>query len=205
MRKVGTDKQLTLLAGFVHTVATWVRDDVVTMFCKRIAAIHKRGRDHLEALREAHRAESERLLGVFGEVLAAAREAGAGTAAPDAVGGPGEAGAGVVGDERQAAEHAGRLVLKTLEQAGGVEALTAAHEAVSAHHGNNYFPLLNQHYRSHRSALFTLVEAVELEATSADRSVLEAVKFLTALRGAKAALVPEQIVVERGRDRTGSR
>lgn len=203
MRKVGTDKQLTLLASFVHTVATGVRDDVVTMFCKRIAAIHKRGRDHLEALREAHRAESERLLGVFGEVLAAAREAGADaavseTAAPDAVvGGPDEAGAGAVADERQAAEHAGRLVLKTLEQAGGVEALTAAHEAVSAHHGNNYFPLLDQHYRSHRSALFTLVEAVELEATSADRSVLEAVEFLTALRGAKAALVPEQIVVER--------
>lgn len=41
------------------------------------------------------------------------------------------------------------------------------------------------------------MEAVELEATSADRSVLDAVEFLTALRGAKAALVPEQIVVER--------
>lgn len=198
MRKVGTDKQLTLLASFVHTVATGVRDDVVTMFCKRVAAIHKRGRDHLEALREAHRVESERLLGVFGEVLAAAREASADAALPGAVvDGPDGAGAGTPTDERQAAEHAGRLVLKRLEQAGGVEALTASHEAVSAHHGNNYFPLLDQHYRSHRSALFTLVEAVELEATSADRSVLEAVEFLTALRGAKAALVPERIVVER--------
>ncbi|MFC5747539.1 Tn3 family transposase [Actinomadura rugatobispora] len=196
MRKVGTDKQLTLLAGFVHTVATEVRDDVVTMFCKRIAAIHKRGRDHLEALREAHRAESERLLGVFGEVLAAAREASSDAAPPDGAV-PDAARSGAGGDERQAAEHAGRLVLKTLEQAGGVEALTAAHEAVSAHHGNNYFPLLEQHYRSHRSALFTLVEAVELEATSADRSVLDAVEFLTALRSAKAALVPEQIVVQR--------
>lgn len=113
MRNVGTDKQLTLLAGFVHTVATGVRDDVVTMFCKRIAAIHKRGRDHLEALREAHRAESERLLGVFGEVLAAAREVGSDAAPPDAA----VPGAGV--DERQAAEHAGRLVLKTLGGWGG--------------------------------------------------------------------------------------
>ncbi|MEV3927327.1 hypothetical protein [Actinomadura coerulea] len=49
MRKVGTDKQLTLPAGFVHTVATRVRDDVVTMICKRIAAIHKKGHDHLES------------------------------------------------------------------------------------------------------------------------------------------------------------
>ena len=45
------------------------------MFCKRMAAIHKKGRDHLEALREAHRAESERLLGVLGDVLSAVREA----------------------------------------------------------------------------------------------------------------------------------
>ena len=45
------------------------------MFCKRMAIIHRKGRERLEALREAHRAESERLLEVFGEVLAAAREA----------------------------------------------------------------------------------------------------------------------------------
>jgi hypothetical protein len=63
MRKVTEDKRLTLIASLVQTAAIGVRDDVVTMFCKRMAAIHKRGRDHLEALREAHRAESERLLG----------------------------------------------------------------------------------------------------------------------------------------------
>nr|WP_066367605.1 Tn3 family transposase [Herbidospora mongoliensis] len=131
MRKVGTDKRLTLLASFVHTAATGVRDDVVTMFCKRIAAIHKKGREHLEA----HRAESERLP----------------------------------------------------EQSGGVDALASAHEAVSAHHGNNYLPLLDQHYRSHRPALFTMAEAIELEA----------VEFLRELRGAKAAFVPEEITVER--------
>jgi hypothetical protein len=32
---------------------------------------------------------------------------------------------------------AGRLVLMTLERADGVEALSAAHEAVAAHHSNN--------------------------------------------------------------------
>ncbi|WP_225992997.1 transposase [Actinomadura rudentiformis] len=78
-----------------------------------------------------------------------------------------------------------------------MDALAGAHEAVSAHHGNNYFPLLDQHYRSHRSALFTLAGAIELEATTAERSVLEAVEFLRALRGAKAAFVPEEITVER--------
>jgi hypothetical protein len=120
MRKISRDKRLTLMVSLAHTAATGVRDDVVTMFCKRMAAIHKKGRDHLEALREIHRAESERLLGVFGDVLSVVREAmtpaeeAAGSGAADAAG---EAVAAVAapGAARDVAERAGRLVLKTLE------------------------------------------------------------------------------------------
>jgi hypothetical protein len=57
MKKItNEDKRLTLIVSLVHTVRTGVRDDVVTMFCKRMAAIHKKGRDHLERLRESYRA-----------------------------------------------------------------------------------------------------------------------------------------------------
>jgi hypothetical protein len=149
------------------------------MFCKRMAAIHQKGRDHLEALREAHRAEAERLPGVLGDVLSAVREA----TVPS---GDGDGQDLVPAADTEGA--AGRLVLKTLERAGGVEALSAAHEAVAAHHGNNYLPLLDQHYRSHRPALFTLVEAIELEATSAERGVVDAVGYLRALRGRQGRL-----------------
>ncbi|GAA1626543.1 Tn3 family transposase [Nonomuraea maheshkhaliensis] len=195
LRKVvDEDKRLTLIVSLLHTVRTGVRDDVVTMFCKRISAIHKKGRDQLEALREIHRAESERLLGVFGDVLNGVREAitPADHQADEAAAKTEDA-----GSPEAVAERAGHLVLKALEQAGGLEALSAAHEAVSAHHGNNYLPLLDQHYRSHRSALFTLVESIDLESTNADRSVLDAVDYLQAQRGARAAFVPEQIKVER--------
>lgn len=75
LRKIGdADKQLMLIASLVPVVRAGVRDDVVTMFCKRMASIHKKGRDQLDAIREAHRAESERL-GVLGDVLSAVREA----------------------------------------------------------------------------------------------------------------------------------
>ncbi|MEV4172493.1 Tn3 family transposase [Nonomuraea sp. NPDC049709] len=94
------------------------------------------------------------------------------------------------------AERAGRLVLKALEEAGGLDVLAAAHEAVSAYHGNNYLPLLDQHYRSHRSALFTLVDSIDLESTNAERSVLDAVKYLQAQRNARAVFVPGRISVE---------
>ena len=90
------------------------------------------------------------------------------------------------------AERAGRMVLKTLADADGVTALSATHEQVSAHHGNNYLPLLEPFYRSHRAALFTLVDTLALEATSADRAVLEAVEFIRAIRHRRSEWIPEQ-------------
>jgi hypothetical protein len=76
LRKVlDEDTRLTLIVSLLHRARTGVRDDVVTMFCKRLASIHKKGRIQLETLREVHRAESERLLGMFGDVLDGVREA----------------------------------------------------------------------------------------------------------------------------------
>lgn len=142
MRKTGEAKRVTLLVALVHQQRVEARDEVVTMFCKRMAALHKKGRERLEELREAHRAETERLIGVLGDVLAGAREA---TTPPDPD--PGDDGpppAAGAGAEVDVAERAGRLLLKTLNAAGGLEQLSAAHEAVSAHHGNNYLPLLER-------------------------------------------------------------
>jgi TnpA family transposase len=187
LRKVSEDKRLTLIASLLHTARTSARDEVVTMFCKRMAVIHKKGRDQLESLHEAHRAESERLLGVFGDVLSAVREA----TTPD------ETTDGAAAEPMEAAaERTGLLVLKTLEQAGGLDALATAHETVSAHHGNNYLPLLDQHYRSHRPALFTLLDSIELEATSADRTVLDAVAFIRAHRNTRASHISDTVTIE---------
>lgn len=149
------------------------------MFCKRMAAITKKARDKLEELREAHRAESERLLGVFGDVLADVRDT---LGPPGPTDGDGEAhelatgAAGAAGEDAEptgmVCERAGRMVLKTLAGAGGVTALSTAHETVSAHHGNNPVPLMERYYRSHRAALFALLEVLELEATSTDRRII---------------------------------
>jgi hypothetical protein len=172
-------KRLTLLASLIHVLRIAARDEVTEMFCKRMATIHRKGRDRLEELREEHREASERLLEVFGDVLAAVREA---CDTPD-VSGPEQTGddipdqdadeadidavSGVdVAGEHDMAARTGRLVLKALDRAGGLEQLASAHAAVAAYHGNNYLPLLEAYYGSHRAALFTLVDAIELEATS---------------------------------------
>ncbi len=71
----GEAKRLTLLASLIHVLRAAARDEVTDMFCKRMAVIHRKDKDRLEELREQHRAESERLLEVSGDVLAAAKDA----------------------------------------------------------------------------------------------------------------------------------
>ncbi|MGH3755398.1 MAG: DUF4158 domain-containing protein [Pseudonocardiaceae bacterium] len=170
MADVGLGKRLTLLICLLHTARIGVRDDVVTMFCKRVAVITKRARERLEEIRAQHREKSEWLLGVFGEVLGGTRHALA----------PAEGRRSRSEPAKLVAEQVGRMMLATLDKAGGLDKVAGAHEEVSAHHGNNYAPLVHQFYKSHRSAFFDLIEALDLEATSADRAVLDAVAFLKA-------------------------
>jgi len=185
MRKTGEAKRVTLLVSLVHHQRIEARDEVVTMFCKRMAALHKKGKERLADLREAHRAETERLLGVLGDVLADTREA---TVLPEVD----DAGAaGDTGVDDDVAERAGRALLTTLDSAGGLEQLSAAYEAVSAYHGNNYLPLLDRFYRSHRPALFTLVDALELEPTTAEGGVADAVDFIRANRDRRGDWIEE--------------
>ena len=168
LRRTGEEKQLTLLICLLHETRATVRDQVAEMFCKRMATIHKKGRERLEELRETHRVESERLLVVLGDVLAAAHDA-----AEETSGGA---------DTERLATATGSAVLDVLAAGGGIDRLRDSHEAVSAHHGNNYLPVLEGFYRSHRPALFTLLDGVELLATTAETSVLDAVAFLKANR-----------------------
>jgi hypothetical protein len=187
MRKTGDAKRVTLLISLLHQQRIEARDEVVTMFCKRMAALHKKAKERLAELQEAHRAETERLVGVLGEVLAGTR----GAITPPETAGTGAV-AGDPGVDGEVAERAGRSLLKTLESAGGLEQLSAAHEAVSAYHGNNYLPLLEGFYRSHRPALFTLVDALEMDPTTADRSVVDAVEFIRANRDRRSDWIEEK-------------
>jgi hypothetical protein len=54
-------------------------------------------------------------------------------------------------------------------------------------------PLMERFYRSHRLVLFALLDALELQPTSADRTVLDAVAFLKANRHRIGELVSDQL------------
>ncbi|GAB3691113.1 MULTISPECIES: Tn3 family transposase [Actinomycetes] len=180
LRKFNDDKRIALVVSLVHVARVRARDEVAGMFCRRMAAIHKKGRERLQEIRERQRAETERLWGVFGRMLSGAREAHA----------HGEAAAWA---ESAVCERAGELMLKPLADAGGVAKVSQEHEEISAHHGNNYTGLMAGFYRSHRAALFELLEVLELKPTSADDSVLRAVAFIRANRHLRGEYVPDHL------------
>jgi hypothetical protein len=72
---------------------------------------------------------------------------------------------------------------------GGLEQLSADHEAISAHHGNNHAPLMERFYRGARPALFTVLDILKLEATTVDRTLLNAVAFVKANRHRSAETI----------------
>lgn len=55
LRKVGDNKRLALLISVVHECRTAARDEVTEMFCKRMAALHKKGRERREERHQGKR------------------------------------------------------------------------------------------------------------------------------------------------------
>jgi hypothetical protein len=68
------------------------------------------------------------------------------------------------------------------ERSGGITALSATHEEVSAHHGSNYLPFVEKFYRGSRPGLFQVLDVLEFEPASAGHSVYDAMVFLRANR-----------------------
>ncbi|MCK9928126.1 DUF4158 domain-containing protein [Frankia sp. Mgl5] len=56
MRKTGDAKRVTLLISLLHQQRIEARDEVVTMFCKRMAALHKRAKERSHRVPDPARA-----------------------------------------------------------------------------------------------------------------------------------------------------
>lgn len=123
-------------------------------FLKRIGAIHNKGKQALAELQEKHRTKTEHLISIFTEVLQTAD--------------------GHQGDDATL----GRSLKDLLAQRGGANVLLDDCESISAYSGNNYLPLLWKFYKSHRPELFRMVRLLDIDSTSQDHSLIDALEFL---------------------------
>ena len=174
LRDYGEAKQVAVLAALVHAAQAKARDDVAEMFCRRVATLTKRARKELEELKERHRAMTERLIANYRSVLERID--------PD----------GPTGAKELAALRAAR---EAVERAGGFAGQYADIDRVAAHHGNNHAPLVARHFRNDRAAMFSMAGALELEATSADRSVLVALDFVREYSTRTRDYIGDQVAV----------
>lgn len=201
LRDYGLVKRLALLVGLVHKARMRARDELATMFCKRVALQVKRAKAELESIRERQQAIVEALIGNYRTVLQhidadgpvqAAREKAAALTAEilgvvteldqDA-----EAGAVAtrLGDQLAPALHTMAKALRVQAGAlgaaavavdgfGGFEQQYEQIEKVAAHHGNYWEVLLYGHLLKDRSTMYDLTSRLEVTATSEDNRVLDA-------------------------------
>ena len=69
-------------------------------------------------------------------------------------------------------------------------------EELKAYNSNNHLPLVWKFYSSHRKALFTLLDLLDLRSTSADESLIVALNFLVNHRSKRGAHLPADIELE---------
>ncbi|MFJ4741077.1 Tn3 family transposase [Streptomyces sp. NPDC088775] len=201
LRDVGLVKRLALLVCLLHKARMRARDDLTTMFCKRIALQVKRAKAELEEILGQQQALVESLIGNYRTVLQhidadspvqAAREKAAALtaevlaavgdldqdAAPDTV--AARLGAGLAPALHTMAKalrvQAGALgaPAAAVDGFGGFEGQYERIEKVSAHHGNFWEVLLYGHLLKDRSTMYDLTSRLQLRATSEDSRVLDA-------------------------------
>lgn len=150
-------KRDTLLLALLRQVRMRCRDELVEMMLRRIRRTQALAKEQLEELHDQHRATEEDLIGIFGEVLETEQAHGTDAAF-------------------------GRQVRDLLSKQGGVAKLAQQCETVSAWHRGNDLPLLWPIHAKHRVLLFRLLDLMDVQSATQDRSLLDALAVVSSLR-----------------------
>ncbi len=147
-------KRHTLLLALLRQARMRCRDELVEMLLRRVRRTQAAAKEQLEALHDLQREIEEALIGIFGQVLQT----------PQA---------------HEADDAFGRQVRKLLVEKGGVEALADRCETVSAWHSGNDLPLLWPIHARHRGLLFRLIDLLDIQSATQDRSLLDAMAVVS--------------------------
>lgn len=153
LKECAETKRYTLLVALIHQMQVRARDQLAEMFLRRVATIHKRAKEDLEQIRFNQRDEVDRLICTLDDVLAILE------LEPD-----------------NAA--AGSRIRDYLLPEGGTEPIRQSCAKVQATSGNNYLPLVWKHFKSHRPILFRLAYLLDIQPTSQDRTLIEALDVI---------------------------
>lgn len=153
LKETRPEKRYTLMLALIDRMRVRTRDDLAEMFIRRIGTIHKRAREELADIQARQRGQMEALVGLLDGVVDIL------TDAPSDV-------------------EVGQQIRRFLAPEGDLEPLRESCAAVRAFSGGNHLPLLWKHFRAHRSMLLRLAQALDLDSTTQDRSLVRALQIM---------------------------
>jgi len=146
-------RRYTLLLCFLYHVQTHLRDDLATMLVKRMNKVRTNAKKNLDEIKQEQRDMREGFIDRFAHVVHMTRQ---------------------TPDDKELGQNVRQLVA----DAGGADSLWEDYEAMMAYHQDNYLPLIWRNYSSYRRALFDVVDILDIQSTTQDQQLVEALAFI---------------------------
>lgn len=160
-------KRIAVIVCLIHRAKIKNRDALAEMFIKRMMKFHQTAKKTLEKQQTANRAETERLLLTFIEML------------------------NLINNRNSDSEIGANF--KKINQNYDLSKLIEECENAAATLTDNYFPLIWRSYRTHRGTLFRLIKSLAFISTSQDQNLLDALKFLSKSENRRAEYLEPEI------------
>jgi len=171
MKRLEPAKRYTLAVALLSVQYARTLDDLAELFVKQMQQIHHKGKLALATYRMETQARTDDLIHTLRDLVLAFQTEG------------------------EMPERFAAIETVIGERS---ETLLQQCEAHLAHTGNNYFSLLQDFYKSHRSSLFQLLTVLPLRSSTQDATLLEAIQFLLEHRYSRQTSLPVVIVEKRG-------
>jgi TnpA family transposase len=153
-------KRYTLLLALLRQARMRCHDELVHMMLRRVRKTQAAAKEQLIALHDQHRGIEETLIGILGQVLQTAQA-------------------------QETDDNFGRQVRQLLSEQGGVDALAEQCQTVSAWHSDNDLPLLWPIHARHRGLLFRLIDLLDIQPATQDRSLFDAIAVVNSHRNTR--------------------
>jgi hypothetical protein len=144
-------KRYALMVVLFHAQLGKALDDAVDMFTRKLRKIHFGAEEQLREYYLAHQKRAEKLVSQLRDVLEAFQE----------------------GDSDQ---DRGKNIAAAMHDKP--EQIIAECEEHMAYTGNNYLPFMLTPYQTHRPLLLSCLELLDLESSTVDLSLIEAIRFI---------------------------
>lgn len=167
-------KRHTLIFCLLSQMQVRTRDQLTTMYLKRMQRLHNNAKKRLRALHDTHRNMNEMMIDAFADVVQHAEKTDKlPIKKKDAV--------------------LGRKVRQIMNLNGGTKKLQIDLEMLQAYHNNNYLPLLPDCYRHHRAVPFRLTEQLHIQSATQSKALLQALDFIREHRHKRKPHLPADI------------